>query len=38
MGTENEGPGKLLAKNQIERIIGSYVGENKLFEKMYLSG
>jgi acyl CoA:acetate/3-ketoacid CoA transferase alpha subunit len=38
MGTEKEGPGKLLQNGQISRVMASYVGENRLFEKMYLDG
>ena len=37
-GIENEGLGKLLATRQIKKIISSYVGENKEFERQYLSG
>ena len=37
-GTQTEGLGRLLQSNQIKRMISSYVGENKLFEKLYLSG
>ncbi len=37
-GTDSEGLGLLLQTKQIKRMISSYVGENKLFEKMYLSG
>ncbi|SZF03804.1 unnamed protein product [Blumeria hordei] len=37
-GTDNSGLGKLLATKQIKKIIASYIGENKTFEKMYLSG
>ncbi|KAF3908407.1 hypothetical protein ABW21_db0200976 [Orbilia brochopaga] len=37
-GTDGKGLGKLLASKQIKKMIASYVGENKVFEKMYLSG
>lgn len=36
-GTEGHGLGLLLETNQISKAISSYVGENKLFEKQYLS-
>lgn len=37
-GIDNEGLGKLLRTHQIRRMIASYVGENKEFERQYLSG
>src|SRR5207248_10026170 len=37
-GTDKSGLGLLLASKQIKKMIASYVGENKTFEKMYLSG
>ena len=37
-GVDGFGLGKLLAKRQISTMIGSYVGENKLFEELFLSG
>ncbi|MAJ24533.1 MAG: succinyl-CoA--3-ketoacid-CoA transferase [Rickettsiales bacterium] len=37
-GTEGSGLGLLLETGQISKAISSYVGENKLFEKQYLSG
>ena len=37
-GTEGYGLGMLLETGQIKKAISSYVGENKLFEKQYLSG
>ena len=37
-GTEGQGLGLLLETKQIRKAISSYVGENKLFEKQYLSG
>lgn len=38
IGTQTEGLGRLLHSKQIKRMISSYVGENKLFEKLYLNG
>jgi 3-oxoacid CoA-transferase subunit A len=37
-GTEGYGLGLLLETRQIKKAISSYVGENKLFEKQFLSG
>lgn len=37
-GVDDFGLGLLLANGQIKRMISSYVGENKLFEQLYLSG
>jgi len=37
-GIDDFGLGILLAGGQIKKMISSYVGENKLFEKLYLSG
>ena len=37
-GTDGEGLGKLLRTRQIRKMISSYVGENKEFERQYLSG
>ena len=37
-GVDDYGLGKLLSKGQIRKHIGSYVGENKMFEQMVLSG
>ena len=37
-GVDGFGLGKLLEKRQIATMIGSYVGENKLFEQLFLSG
>ena len=37
-GVDDFGLGILLAGGQIRKMISSYVGENKLFEKLYLSG
>jgi 3-oxoacid CoA-transferase len=38
MGTDKEGPGKLLQNEKVKWVIASYVGENKLFEWMYING
>jgi len=37
-GVDGGGLGLLLETRQIRKMISSYVGENKLFEKQYLSG
>ncbi|KAI3652743.1 hypothetical protein MP228_002168 [Amoeboaphelidium protococcarum] len=37
-GVDDAGIGLLLKKQQIKRMISSYVGENKEFERQYLSG
>jgi len=37
-GIDNEGLGKLLRTRQIGKMISSYVGENKEFERQYLAG
>jgi len=37
-GIDNEGIGKLLRSKQVARMISSYVGENKEFERQYLAG
>ena len=37
-GIDGEGLGKLLRSRQIAKMISSYVGENKEFERQYLSG
>lgn len=37
-GIDNEGLGKLLRTRQIGKMISSYVGENKEFERQFLSG
>ena len=37
-GIDNEGIGKLLRTRQVSKMIASYVGENKEFERQYLSG
>nr|WP_316627612.1 CoA transferase subunit A [uncultured Brevundimonas sp.] len=36
-GVDNEGLGKLLRSRQIRRMISSYVGENREFERQYLA-
>ena len=38
LGVDDFGLGLLLKQKQIKRMISSYVGENKEFEKQYLSG
>jgi 3-oxoacid CoA-transferase subunit A len=37
-GTTEKGLGVLLAQGQVKKMISSYVGENKIFEKQFLSG
>jgi 3-oxoacid CoA-transferase subunit A len=37
-GIDNEGIGKLLHTKQVKKMISSYVGENKEFERQYLAG
>jgi 3-oxoacid CoA-transferase subunit A len=37
-GVDQAGLGKLLSRGQIKKHIGSYVGENKMFEQMVLGG
>ena len=37
-GVDGFGLGKLLETRQIKKMISSYVGENKIFEKQFLSG
>jgi 3-oxoacid CoA-transferase subunit A len=37
-GIDNEGLGKLLRTRQVKKMISSYVGENKEFERQFLSG
>jgi 3-oxoacid CoA-transferase subunit A len=37
MGTDGKGLGLLLEKGQVRKVIASYVGENKLFARQYLS-
>jgi 3-oxoacid CoA-transferase subunit A len=37
-GVDREGLGKLLRTRQVKKMISSYVGENKEFERQYVSG
>lgn len=37
-GIDGEGLGKLLRTHQVRKMISSYVGENKEFERQYLAG
>ncbi len=37
-GIDNAGLGKLLRTKQVKKMISSYVGENKEFERQFLSG
>jgi 3-oxoacid CoA-transferase subunit A len=37
-GVDDWGLGRLLAAGRIRRVVGSYVGENKEFERQFLSG
>ncbi|WP_191229175.1 CoA transferase subunit A [Aurantiacibacter xanthus] len=37
-GIDNEGIGMLLRTRQVKKMISSYVGENKEFERQYLAG
>jgi len=37
-GIDGQGIGKLLRTKQVKKMIASYVGENKEFERQYLSG
>ena len=37
-GIDNEGIGKLLRTKQVSKMISSYVGEKKEFERQYLAG
>jgi 3-oxoacid CoA-transferase subunit A len=37
-GVDGFGLGKLMEKGQIKKMISSYVGENKLFAELYMSG
>lgn len=38
MGVDGKGLGLLLENRQVARVLGSYVGENRLFAEQYLSG
>jgi len=37
-GTTDKGLGVLLANGQVQKMVSSYVGENKIFEKLFLEG
>src|SRR6476469_7357336 len=37
-GIDGQGLGKLLRTRQVKKMISSYVGENKEFERQYLAG
>jgi 3-oxoacid CoA-transferase subunit A len=37
-GTTEKGLGVLLANGQVKKMVSSYVGENKVFEKLFLDG
>ncbi|CAN5844658.1 succinyl-CoA--3-ketoacid CoA transferase subunit A [soil metagenome] len=37
-GTTEKGLGVLLAQGQVKKMVSSYVGEDKVFEKQFLSG
>jgi 3-oxoacid CoA-transferase subunit A len=37
-GTTDKGLGVLLANGQVKKMVSSYVGENKIFEKQFLDG
>ena len=37
-GTTDQGLGILLANGQVRKMVSSYVGENKVFEKLFLEG
>lgn len=37
-GVDDYGLGLLLSRGQIKRMVSSYVGENKTFEELYLTG
>ena len=38
MGVDGKGLGLLLENNQVSKVLGSYVGENRLFAEQYLNG
>lgn len=38
MGVDGQGLGLLLEQRQVKKVLASYVGENKLFAELYLSG
>src|SRR3954469_19732646 len=37
-GIDGKGLGILLAAGQVKKMVSSYVGENKIFERLYLDG
>jgi 3-oxoacid CoA-transferase subunit A len=37
-GIDNEGIGKLLRSRQVKKMIASYIGDNREFERQYLAG
>src|SRR5919108_1633803 len=37
-GIDNEGLGRLLRSRQVKKMISSYVGEDKEFERQFLAG
>src|SRR5689334_25363595 len=37
-GTDTKGLGVLLAAGQVKKMVSSYVGENKTFERLFLEG
>src|SRR5262245_43960309 len=37
-GTSDKGLGVLLAAGQVKKMVSSYVGENKIFERLFLDG
>jgi 3-oxoacid CoA-transferase subunit A len=37
-GIDGKGLGLLLGNGQVKKMVASYVGENKIFERLYLSG
>ncbi|HZS38296.1 MAG TPA: CoA transferase subunit A [Polyangia bacterium] len=37
-GTDSKGLGVLLANGQVRKMVSSYVGENKIFERLFIEG
>src|SRR6266545_150249 len=37
-GDDDKGLGILLANGQVKKMVSSYVGENKIFERLFLDG
>jgi 3-oxoacid CoA-transferase subunit A len=37
-GVDDKGLGILLANGQVKKMISSYVGENKIFERLFIDG